>query len=160
MCFHSSSSCLTCPPAAPHALAWKTRPRTYARPQTPPSQSLPHWNPFGRHFDGPSTIPVSPYHLSRKCTPPQSCRLLPCGRASATQHLFLAGLFIPRESRATSTLLSISHFTVLSPPCHQSCHLNTQHSRERCKVACRDAGPRYCRPRACKHLCRGTKSVR
>lgn len=145
--------------AAPRVRAWKTPPRISSHPQTPPCQSYPHCSPFGHHSDRPFTSLVSLYLLSRKCTPPQSCLLPPCGHASATQPLFPAGLFIPRESRATSMLCSISHFTVLSPPYNQSCHLNSQHSREWYKVACRDAGTGHCRPRTCKYLHRGTKSV-
>lgn len=141
-----------------HAQARKIRTPTH--PQKPHSRSWSYQNHFGHHSDGPSPSLVSLYPLSRKCTPLQSCLLLLCGHANGTQLLFLAGLFIPRESRATSMSLFISYFTVLSSPCRQSCHLNAQHSRERYKVARRDAGARYCRPRTFKHLRRGTKSVR
>lgn len=105
---------LTCL-AALRVRAWKIPLRTPAHPQMSPSQSYSRQNLFGHHSDGQFPSPVSLYPLSRKCILPQSCLLLPCGHASGTRRPFLGGLFIPRESHATSMSLLMSHFTVLSP---------------------------------------------
>lgn len=112
-----SISHIPSPSAVLHALARKIQSRICTRPQIPLSQSKPHWNLFERHSDGlfSATSLVSLFLLFPKCTPPRSSLLLPCDHVSGTQRLFLAGLSIPRESRATSTLLFAPHFSVLSP---------------------------------------------
>lgn len=97
------------------ALVLKIRFRTCTHSQMPLSQSWPHWSRFARRSDAPFMTLFSLFRLSRKCTPPQSCLPLPCGHANVTRRPSLAGLFIPQESRATSTLLSTFHSAVLSP---------------------------------------------
>ena len=136
--------------AARPARAWKIPLQTSNRPQMLPTQS---------HSDAPFMTPYSRYSPSRKCTPPLSSLLPPYGHASGIQPPSPAGLYILHESRATSMLSFMFLFAVLSPLHNQPCHINSQHSRDRHKVACRDAGAGHSRPRSYNYLHRGTHSI-